>query len=185
MAVTHDDCLVRADWLERLAARLNQVGEAIVTGRVEPEGEGIVLTVQTSDRATVYTSPILHGDSSSLLIWVLRFASSTESAAWMSTHHLQPLVRTTSGRIAPYGRASKSFTTHPSSLDTLPDTGREDLPALYRRYARGQGAFYGTWLRRGDAFIAGRAGRDLRPGPLAPSARPHYAKSRADCDGPR
>ena len=36
-----------------------------------------------------------------------------------------------------------------------------DLPALYRRYARGQGAFYGTWLRRGDRFIARRAARDL------------------------
>jgi hypothetical protein len=32
---------------------------------------------------------------------------------------------------------------------------------LYRRYARGQGAFYGTWLRRGDRFIAWRAARDL------------------------
>jgi len=32
---------------------------------------------------------------------------------------------------------------------------------LYRRYARGQGAFYGTWLRRGDPFIALRAARDL------------------------
>src|SRR4030095_4504197 len=37
----------------------------------------------------------------------------------------------------------------------------EDLPVLYRRYARGQGAFYGTWLRRGDRFIALRAARDL------------------------
>jgi GT2 family glycosyltransferase len=37
----------------------------------------------------------------------------------------------------------------------------EDLPVLYRRYARGQGAFYGTWLRRGDRFIARRAARDL------------------------
>ena len=36
-----------------------------------------------------------------------------------------------------------------------------DLPGLYRRYARGQGAFYGTWLRRGDRFIALRAARDL------------------------
>jgi len=41
----------------------------------------------------------------------------------------------------------------------------EDLPGLYRRYARGQGAFYGTWLRRGDPFIALRVVRDLVRGP--------------------
>ena len=47
-AVTHDDCRVRHDWLERLAARLAEIGDsALLTGRVEPEGEGIVLTVQT------------------------------------------------------------------------------------------------------------------------------------------
>ncbi|MDP8970454.1 MAG: hypothetical protein M3N52_08185, partial [Actinomycetota bacterium] len=39
------------------------------------------------------------------------------------------------------------------------------LTATYRRYARGQGAFYGRHLRRGDAFIARRAGRDLIRGP--------------------
>jgi len=37
----------------------------------------------------------------------------------------------------------------------------EDLRGLYLRYARGQGAFYGTWLRRGDPFIALRVVRDL------------------------
>jgi hypothetical protein len=40
-----------------------------------------------------------------------------------------------------------------------------DLAALYRRYARGQGAFYGKWLRRGDRFIARRAARDLARAP--------------------
>ena len=48
-AVTHDDCRVRPEWLERLEARLAELGDAIVTGRVEPDGDGIVLTVQTSD----------------------------------------------------------------------------------------------------------------------------------------
>ena len=55
-AVTHDDCRVRTDWLERLTARLARVGDAIVTGRVEPEGDGIVLTVKTADEPAVYTS---------------------------------------------------------------------------------------------------------------------------------
>ena len=33
--------------------------------------------------------------------------------------------------------------------------------ALYRRYARGQGSFYGKYLRRGDLFILKRSLRDL------------------------
>ena len=45
-AVTHDDCRVRCDWLQRLAIRLAEVGDAVLTGRVEPEGNGIVLTGQ-------------------------------------------------------------------------------------------------------------------------------------------
>ena len=32
---------------------------------------------------------------------------------------------------------------------------------LYRRYARGQGSFYGKYLRRGDRFILRRTIRDL------------------------
>jgi hypothetical protein len=36
-----------------------------------------------------------------------------------------------------------------------------ELTSMYRRYARGQGSFYGKYLRRGDTFIARRAIRDL------------------------
>jgi GT2 family glycosyltransferase len=39
------------------------------------------------------------------------------------------------------------------------------LPAIYRRYARGQGSFYGKHLRHGDRFIGRRAIRDVVRGP--------------------
>jgi hypothetical protein len=42
---------------------------------------------------------------------------------------------------------------------------RTAVRALYRRYARGQGAFYGKYLRRGDPHIALRAARDLARAP--------------------
>jgi hypothetical protein len=61
-AVTHDDCRVRTDWLHRAALRLNDIGDAILTGRVEPEGDGIVLTVNLADEATTYRSPLMAGD---------------------------------------------------------------------------------------------------------------------------
>jgi hypothetical protein len=61
-AVTHDDCLVRRDSLERLERRLLEESDAVMTGRVQPEGEGIVLTIKVADIPAVYTSPLLTGD---------------------------------------------------------------------------------------------------------------------------
>jgi hypothetical protein len=61
-AVTHDDCRVRTDWLHRVAMRLPDIGEAILTGRVEPEGDGIVLTFKTADEPATYRSPLIAGD---------------------------------------------------------------------------------------------------------------------------
>jgi cellulose synthase/poly-beta-1,6-N-acetylglucosamine synthase-like glycosyltransferase len=40
VAVTDDDCFVATDWLEKMAAHLRDAPHAIVTGRVEPAGDG-------------------------------------------------------------------------------------------------------------------------------------------------
>src|SRR6266498_2132889 len=49
---------VRTKWLETIAKRVRGVGDAILTGRVEPEGEGIVLTIVTSRHPATYTKPM-------------------------------------------------------------------------------------------------------------------------------
>jgi len=160
-AVTHDDCRVRFDWLERLAARLGEIGDAILTGRVEPEGEGIVLTVKTADRAAVYTSPLLDGDV--LFPPNMGFAVRLlDRIGWLDEH---PSLAT-AGEDNEWAhralRADVKIVYDPTVVVShLARHRPEDLPVLYRRYARGQGAFYGTWLRRGDRFIALRAARDL------------------------
>jgi GT2 family glycosyltransferase len=160
-AVTHDDCRVRHDWLERLAARLDEVGDAIVTGRVEPEGEGIVLTVQTADRPAVYTSPILHGDV--LFPPNMGFALRLVDRIGRLDEHPSLATAGEDNEWAHRAlRAGVRIVYDPTIIvGHLARHRREDLPGLYRRYARGHGAFYGTWLRRGDGFIARRAGRDL------------------------
>jgi len=160
-AVTHDDCRVRFDWLERLATRLGEIGDAILTGRVEPEGEGIVLTVKTADRAAVYTSPLLDGDV--LFPPNMGFAVRLlDRIGWLDEH---PSLAT-AGEDNEWAhralRADVKIVYDPTVVVShLARHRPEDLPVLYRRYARGQGAFYGTWLRRGDRFIALRAARDL------------------------
>jgi GT2 family glycosyltransferase len=160
-AVTHDDCRVRKDWLERLAACLRATGDAIVTGRVEPDGDGIVLTVKTEPEGRIYTVPLLDGDV--LFPPNMGFAVALVDRVGPFDEH--PSLAT-AGEDNEWAhrvmRAGVAIVYEPSVVvGHLARHRPEDLPALYRRYARGQGAFYGTWLRRGDWWIARRAARDL------------------------
>jgi GT2 family glycosyltransferase len=164
-AVTHDDCRVRPDWLERLAERLHEAGDAIVTGRVEPEGEGVVLTLKTDDQRAVYTSPLLDGD----VLFPPNMGFATRLLDRIGPFDEHPSLAT-AGEDNEWAhralRAGVAIVYDPDVVvGHLARHQPEDLPALYRRYARGQGAFYGTWLRRGDRFIACRATRDLLRAP--------------------
>lgn len=165
VAITHDDCRVRKDWLERLAARLADVGDAIVTGRVEPEGDGIVLTVKTADEPATYTAPLLNGDV--LFPPNMGFAVRLlNRIGWFDEH---PSLAT-AGEDNEWAhralRAGVAIVYEPTiTVGHLARHSPEDLPGLYRRYSRGQGAFYGTWLRRRDPFIACRVARDLLRAP--------------------
>jgi GT2 family glycosyltransferase len=165
VAVTHDDCRVHADWLIRLAARLPEVGDGVLTGRVEPDGDGIVLTVKLADEPAVYRAPQLDADvlfppNMAFPIRLLRRVGAFDE-------HRSLL---TAGEDNDWAyralRAGVPVVYDPTiTVGHLARFTRSDLPALYRRYARGQGAFYGKHLRRGDGFIVRRALRDLLRAP--------------------
>lgn len=164
-AVTHDDCRVRADWLERLTARLPEVGDAVVTGRVEPEGEGIVLTIKTDAEPATYTAPLLRGDvlfppNMGFPVGLLR------RVGWFDEHPSLATAGEDNEWAHRILKAGVPIIYDPSIVvGHLARHRAKDLSTLYRRYARGQGAFYGKWLRRGDSFIARRAARDLLRAP--------------------
>jgi GT2 family glycosyltransferase len=165
-AVTHDDCHVRADWIQRLAGRLAEVGdEAIVTGRVEPEGEGIVLTIKVSDEPAIYETPLLDGDV--LFPPNMAFALSVVDRIGRLDEHASLATAGEDNEWAHRAlRAGVRIIYDPAVVvGHLARHRPEDLAGLYRRYARGQGAFYGTWLRRGDPFILARTARDLMRAP--------------------
>jgi GT2 family glycosyltransferase len=160
-AVTHDDCRVRNDWLERLAARIAEVGDAILTGRVEPEGDGVVLTVKTDDDPATFVKPRMGG--AVLFAPNMAFAVRLlDRIGWLDEH---PSLATAGEDNEWAHRALRTgmrIVYDPTVVVShLARHRPEDLPGLYRRYAKGQGAFYGTWLRRGDRFIARRAAVDL------------------------
>lgn len=165
VAVTHDDCRVREDWLERVAARLPGVGETVLTGRVEPEGEGIVLTVKTDLEPAIYTAPSLRGD----VLFPPNMAFPVRLIARVGGFDEHPSLAT-AGEDNDWAhrvlRVGVPIIYDPTIVVAhLARHQARDLPTLHRRYARGQGAFYGKWLRKGDLLIASRAARDLVRGP--------------------
>lgn len=161
VATTHDDCRVQADWLEKIGARLRAVEDAIVTGRVEPEGGGIVLTTITRREPAVYRKPMIDRDV--LFPPNMGFPISTLQRIGYFDEH--PSLRL-AGEDNDWGY--RALTTGVAIVYDPRVVVRHvawqhpaRLVSLYRRYARGQGSFYGKHLRRGDLFIARRALRDL------------------------
>jgi GT2 family glycosyltransferase len=161
IAVTHDDCRVDSSWLMALRTRLHDSGEAIVTGRVEPMGEGAVPTVITSPDPTVHRQPRLDGDD--LFPPNMAFPRSVPQRIGYFDEHSS--LRT-AGEDNDWAyralRAGVPIYYDPTAVVShIAWQPKSALPSLYRRYARGQGAFYGKHLRRGDLFIARRVTRDL------------------------
>jgi GT2 family glycosyltransferase len=161
VAITHDDCRVRHDWLQRLAERLRADAGSIVTGRVEPEGDGIVLTIKTAAEPATFTTPLLDGD----VLFPPNMGFAVQLLDRTGSFDEHPSLAT-AGEDNEWAhralRAGVTIVYEPAAVvGHLARHRPDELPALYQRYARGQGAFYGTWLRRGDAFIAARVARDL------------------------
>jgi GT2 family glycosyltransferase len=161
VATTHDDCRVRADWLENISARVRVVGDAIVTGRVEPEGDGVVVTIVTSAEPKTYTRPMIDRDvlfPSNMALPVRLL----ERIGYMDEH---PSLRLAGEDNEWAYRALRSGIPIVYDPDAVVShvawQARGELKDVYRRYARGQGAFYGKHVRRGDPFIIRRVIRDV------------------------
>jgi GT2 family glycosyltransferase len=165
VAVTHDDCRVRGDWLATMAARLLEAGEVVLTGRVQPEGDGEVPTTIISPQRIVYTRPLLDRD----VLFPANMGMPVSVLGSVGLLDENPLLRwAAEDNDWAYRalRAGVPIVYEPTLVvGHLAWRGEAELAATYRRYARGQGCFYGKWLRRGDRFIALRAARDFVRGP--------------------
>jgi GT2 family glycosyltransferase len=165
VATTHDDCRVRGDWLETISARVRTVGDAIVTGRVEPEGDGVVLTIVTSAEPKTYMKPMIDRDvlfppNMAFPIRLLR------RIGYLDEHPSLRLAGEDNEWAYRALRSGIAIVYDPYSVVShVAWQARHELKDVYRRYARGQGAFYGKYVRRGDPFIVWRAIRDLARSP--------------------
>src|SRR4029453_18739534 len=161
VATTHDDCRVQVDWMERLSGRAREVGDRILTGRVEPRGEGIVLTLITRREPAVYSAPLIDRDVlfPPNMAFPIRLL---ERVGYFDEHPSLRLAGEDNEWAYRALRMGIQIIYDPEIVvDHIAWQDPHRRIFLYRRYARGQGSFYGKYLRRGDWFIFRRTIRDL------------------------
>jgi GT2 family glycosyltransferase len=161
VATTHDDCVVADDWVGSLARILPEIGDAVLTGRVEPGGDGPVLTTVTSNQRKIYTRPLIDGD----VLFPPNMALAIDVFKDVGPYDEHPSLRV-AGEDSEWAhralRAGFPIVYEPQVVVThLAWQEGSELGKTYRRYARGQGAFYAKHLLRGDPFVFRRALRDL------------------------
>ncbi|MDQ3766841.1 MAG: glycosyltransferase [Actinomycetota bacterium] len=164
-ASTHDDCRVAENWVESLTQNLPEIGEAVLTGRVEPDGDGLVLTTVTSNERKVYTRPLIDGD----VLFPPNMALAIDVFERVGPYDEHPSLRV-AGEDCEWAhralRAGFPIVYEPRvAVSHLAWQESSELGPMYRRYARGHGAFYAKHLLRGDVFILRRVLRDLTRAP--------------------
>jgi GT2 family glycosyltransferase len=149
-----DDCLAASDWLEKMALHLRRTPNVIVTGRVEPAGDGLPPTIVMDDAPQLIQRPSLRNTSP------------------LSTGNMG--VSTTLAR--QIGAFDENLFTA-EDIDWAYRALRKGIPIFYapdvivrhfhwrdkgqsavnyEAYAKGLGAFYGKHLRLGDWSMIGR-----------------------------
>lgn len=157
VAVTDDDCFAQEDWLERMRARLAGRPRSIVSGRVEGAGDGAVVAVVTDTEERIQRRPSLRFDTMS----GGNMGVATEVVREVGPFDEDPRLRLAEDCDWSY-RALRAGVPIVYAPDVCVhhyawrDEGERS--GQYRAYARSHGGFYGKYLRRGDGFIALRAG---------------------------
>jgi GT2 family glycosyltransferase len=152
VSITDDDCFVDTNWLQTMVTRLRDNPEAIVTGRVEPAGEEVVVTV-TSQTAAIYRRPRLKFDAMS----GGNMGTSMSVIEQVGFFDEDSRLRTAEDGEWAYRalRAGVPIMYAPEVVVQHFGWRDESKRAVqYKDYARSHGGFYGKYLRKGDWFIA-------------------------------
>jgi GT2 family glycosyltransferase len=155
IAVTDDDCVPSADWLACMTSRLRESGDCIVTGRVEGDEEGTVISVVTSSTPVIQRRPSLRFD---------RLSGGNMGLSRAVLERVGPFTEDPCMRTAEDGEFAYRALRAGHALVYVPEVsvrhlGWRDAAAReeqYRSYARSQGGFYGKYLRQGDLFMVPR-----------------------------
>jgi GT2 family glycosyltransferase len=162
--VTHDDCVVAADWSGRGAALAARWPGAILTGRVlPPDGSAYVPSTKSDPRAHDYTGTVTSG----VLYPANMVASRRELQAIGGFDERPSLLVAAEDNDLCYRWlcAGRPLRYEPELVVWHHDWRTpEQLVRTHIGYARAQGAFYAKHLRAGDREVFRMLRWDLRHG---------------------
>lgn len=148
VAAIDDDCVAGKDWLEKMEIRLHQNPTAIVTGRLDPAGDGIPPTIVTSGVPRLYRRYSVRNLSP--------LASANMGFALRTARDIGPF----DGNLFTAEENDWAYRAFRAGVPILyaPEIvvyhihwrDKTQMAAVYRAYEWGQGVFYGKYLRRGD-----------------------------------
>jgi GT2 family glycosyltransferase len=161
VAATDDDCCAAPDWVERVLHRLHAHPGAVITGRVESAAKHELPSTMTAAASAVYRRPLRDRDP----LFTGNMATGREVFEHVGPFCEDPVLLPAAEDNEWGYRALRSgvpIVYAPEvAVRHLDWREPDELAMTYRRYARGQGGFYGLYIRRRDWFIARRALRDL------------------------
>lgn len=155
VAITDDDCFVGGKWLVGMSDKLRLSPDAIVTGRVEAAGEGMVVVV-TSTAPSTQTRPRLKFDSMS----GGNMGTSLDVFRKVRLFEEDPVMATAEDAEFAYRALRNGVTIRYEPEIVVAHFGWRDegkRVEQYKHYALSHGGFYGKYLRRIDLFILARA----------------------------
>jgi GT2 family glycosyltransferase len=155
VAITDDDCFVGEDWLTNMGSKLRLSPEAVVTGRVEAAGEGVIFVV-TSTMPAIQYRPRIKFDSMS----GGNMGTSLANFKKVGLFEEDPVMSTAEDAEWAYRALRKGVAIIYEPAVVVTHFGwrnDEKRREQYRDYALSHGGFYGKYLRRGDLFILVRA----------------------------
>lgn len=155
-ALTDDDCLVDSKWLRRMAEHLRRSPEAIVTGRVEGEGDERAVDVVTATEPVSYRRPGLWHD----LLAGGNMGLATAVYVRLGPLDEDPCVACAEDCEYAYRALRRGIEIRYDPEIVVRHVawrGEEQRAARYREYARSHAGFFGKYLRRGDWFVSLRA----------------------------
>jgi GT2 family glycosyltransferase len=160
VVITDDDCLPDANWIEGYAAHFAARPHTVFTGAVEAAGEERVINTVSDPLFSVAQKPgwsfdRLSGGNCGMAIEVLRRVGLFDPDPCMRFAEDGEWAYRALRAGVPIAYAP-NLVVHHLGWRTL-----EERLEQYRGYARSHGAFFGKHLRRGDPFIAARAGIHL------------------------
>jgi GT2 family glycosyltransferase len=160
-ATLDDDCCPAEDWADRLLEAIGAHPGAVVTGWVGSAGDRSLPSSIVDPAGVVHRTPPRNRDP--LFTGNMGTARATFDRVGPFSEHPALLPAAEDNE---WGYRALRMgvpivyvpTVRVRHLDWQPDV---ELLATHRRYARGQGGFYGLYVRRGDLFITRRATRDI------------------------